>query len=140
MIAARLAAPTDDEAVAELRELARAAVALQRGGPSLLEQSSSGATPHADVTTFVGCIDDVAVGYAVVSVDGDRALASELYVRDEARDVGVGHALLQAIIDHARSLGATHLDSYALPGDRDTKNFFESHAMKSRLLVVHQPL
>jgi len=40
----------------------------------------------------------------------------------------------------ARGWECTDLDSYALPGDRDTKNFFESHAMKSRLLIVHTAL
>ena len=136
MITTRRAADSDDGAVAELRTIGRTALELQRGGPSLLDHQID----ESAAVTFVGCIDDIPVGYAVVSIERDRALASELFVREEARDVGVGHALLGAVIDHARAAGAAHLDSFALPGDRDTKNFFESHAMKSRLLVVHQVL
>ncbi len=33
-----------------------------------------------------------------------------------------------------------YIDSVALPGDRETKNFFEAHGMVSRLLRVSRPL
>ena len=32
------------------------------------------------------------------------------------------------------------IDSFALPGDRETKNFFESQGMVARLIQVYRPI
>ena len=39
-----------------------------------------------------------------------------------------------------REKGCLGIDSVALPGDRATKNFFESFGLVARALRVHRPL
>lgn len=138
MIGVRLADPTDADVVAELRTLARAALGDARGADQFL--AAEGVTEHASPVVVLGTIDGDPVGIATLVLDGRRALLSELFTHPRARGVGVGHAMLAEAQRLAHEQGCTELDSFALPGDRDTKNFFESHAMKSRLLVVHTSL
>lgn len=87
-----------------------------------------------------GTIDDQVVGFATLVRKGTQARLVELFTHPRARRVGVGTALLTTAADRAVNAGCTELESVALPGDRETKNFFESHAMKSRLLVVGRQL
>jgi len=139
VVGARPAEPRDDAAVATLRRLAVDDALAKRGGERFV--ATDVVEPgHAGRHELVGTIGDDVVGFAGVVRDGSRALLVELFTHPDARGVGVGHALLVAVQDLARSWGCTDLDSWALPGDRDTKNFFESHAMKSRLLTVHTSL
>lgn len=135
MIQVRSATSEDDHSIETLLDLARALLLRQRGGAALLATP-----PRSDDERLVAVVDGAVVGLASLRIDGDRAMLSTLFVHPEMRGVGVGHSLLDTVVARARSRGAKHLDSLALPGDRETKNFFESHAMKSRLLVVHQEL
>ena len=94
---------------------------------------------------LVGEIDGAVVGYARARLDrlstGDlHADLTDLYVEPDAREVGVGEALLDAVIGWATAQGCTGIDSVALPGMRDTKNFFESAGMVARAIVVHRKL
>lgn len=106
----------------------------------------------------VGCIDDVVVGYASGRVapmvtrtfpnsesmsdstahDLKRlGVLDDLAVLPDARQVGVGEALLDLSFEWFRSHGCSGVDAYALPGQRETKNFFETFGMTARLLTVH---
>ena len=38
----------------------------------------------------------------------------------------------------AKERGALAIQSVALPGDRATKNFFETHGMVARAIIVHR--
>ena len=142
-ILARLATPDDNGPVSELRQMARVAVEPTRGGREQLKWGSGDApfVPEAAPTeesTVVGTIDGVVVGYCRVVRRASLAIAEELFTLPGARRVGVGHELVEAALAQASRWGCAGLDSYALPGDRDTKNFFEGHGMKSRLLTVHR--
>ena len=57
-----------------------------------------------------------------------------------ARGVGVGYELMRACVEIARRAGCVGIDARALPGDRETKNFFESFGLVARSLVVHSAL
>lgn len=140
MISARLASSNDDRALLELRALARELVGAQRGGPALLDDLAAEERDAPTTVDFVGELDGVVVGYATTVNLDQRTRLRELFVHPEAREVGVGHHLFAAAVEHARASGAVRLDASALPGDRSTKNFFESHDMKSRLLVVSKQL
>lgn len=101
---------------------------------------------HAgDVAVLVGLLDDVPVGAAVAHVEvltGGTLLAvvTMLWVEEDARAVGVGEAILAALVDWARTAGCQSIDAYALPGERITKNFFEAAGFKARLLTVSHRL
>lgn len=93
----------------------------------------------------VGTLDGTVVGYAAVRteglVDGGLlAVLDDLYVENGARALGVGEALMDHVLDWCRTMGCFGIDSLALPGDRSTKNFFESFGLVARAIVVHRRL
>lgn len=134
----RAARPADDARVDELRRRAADEAAGRRGGPELL--ATTGPAPADTTSVLVAEVDGVVLAYASLERRGDRLVLSELFTEPRAREVGLGHALVEAAVDAARRLGCTAIESVALPGDRDTKNFFESHGMRARLLVVARDL
>ncbi|MEZ5178936.1 MAG: GNAT family N-acetyltransferase [Acidimicrobiales bacterium] len=82
----------------------------------------------------VGTIDDTVVGYGwarLESLHDDSLLLviTDLYTEPEARGVGVGEAMMVVLEAEARLAGAIGLDALALPGDRQTKNFFETFGL-----------
>lgn len=93
---------------------------------------------------LLGHLGTVPVGYAVSRVrdvhGGSMAVVQDLYVEPEARGVGVGRALMAAVVQLARSDGCLGIDAETLPGDRATKNFFEGFGLVTRKLTVHQAL
>lgn len=91
---------------------------------------------------LVGTVLGVPVGVVVarheVVSDKRLALIEELYTEPEARGVGVGRRLIQAVELWARATGCIGIESMALPGDRDTKNFFEAAGLIARAIVGHR--
>jgi GNAT superfamily N-acetyltransferase len=98
-----------------------------------------------DREVLLGCIGDTAVGYAVAAIhplaDGTCAAdVSEVFVEPAARGVGVGNLLMSGLVHWATDRGCIGIDARALPGDRDTKNFFESFGLVARAITVHRDL
>ena len=103
------------------------------------------AVADPDVLALVGTIDDVVIGYSVTEVDtlGDGSLlgiVTDIYTEPEARAVGVGEAMIDEIIAWCRGRGCRGIDALALPGNRHTKNFFETFGFTARAIVVHRRL
>jgi len=104
-----------------------------------LEAAIEGAGEHV----IVGTIDETVVGYAAVRVralhDGQNlADLTDLYVIPDAREVGVGEAMMEAAVAWSVDRDCVGIDSIALPGDRATKNFFETFGLVARGIVVHR--
>ena len=98
-----------------------------------------------DVHMVVGTIDEVIVGFGAVRLvelhDGTWiGRLGDIYVMPDARGVGVGEAMMDSLLEWAAERGCAGVDSLALPGDRATKNFFESHGLVARAIVVHRRL
>ena len=111
-------------------------------GP-VIEAAASGADPA--VHLVVGTVDGVVVGYGMAHIetlhDGSPlAVVTDLYVDPAARAIGVGEAMMDLLVAHAREVGAVGIDAIALPGDRHTKNFFETFGLTARAIVVHRSL
>ncbi len=103
------------------------------------------AIDESDSLLLVGTYDGVVFGYALTVFeqldDGGRlARVEQLVVDPDARGVGIGETVMNAVVDEARARGCFGIDALALPGDRETKNFFESFGLKARQLVVHRSL
>lgn len=151
------ARPATEEDLPALDVLATAAVeelAPQRGGEVWRRQQARPLPPidslRADLEdpmchVVVGTIDGTAVGYGVVRVevlrDASRlGVISDLFTLEGAREVSVGELVMDALIGWASEQGCFGVDSLALPGDRHTKNFFESFGLVARAIVVHRSL
>ncbi|MCU1452128.1 MAG: acetyltransferase family protein [Acidimicrobiales bacterium] len=111
-------------------------------GPGIaaaLAASASGGDHHVTM----GTVDDTPVGYGIVHrealADGASiARIDDLYVEPEARDVGVGEAIMDLLLAAAEAWGCIGVDAMALPGDRHTKNFFERYGLTARAITVHR--
>lgn len=157
MDAARCAEPGDLEAITELARDAIEELGKLRGGevwrlrearrePIEAKLAEAISDPDgSEGAAIVGTIDGAVVGYGVsrteLLADGSLlSVVTDLYVHSGARGVGIGEAMMDRLTDHAVAHGAVGIDSLALPGDRSTKNFFETFGLKARAIVVHRPL
>ena len=151
---ARRAVDADMATVSELAVRAIAEMAPRRGG-SVWSRLEARREPQSqsllldlraeDALVVLGTIDDMAVGYGAVRLvelhDGSHlGRVSDIYVLPEARGVGVGEAMMELLLDWATQRGCIGVDSLALPGDRETKNFFETHGLVARSITVHRTL
>jgi GNAT superfamily N-acetyltransferase len=150
----RPATDADLPRLVELAEQAIAELSALRGG-AVWARTSARRAPladgfaaqlaAADHHALVGTYDGAALGYGVARVDaladGSRlGVVTDLYVEPAAREVGIGEALMDALVAWCAAEGCSGVDSLALPGDRATKNFFESFGLVARALVVHKEL
>lgn len=156
----RLGEPGDAATVEHLETDARRGLADARGGPRWLDEHRLIGSRWPDVlstrTVFVAVIpvDDppaeALVGYLVVDlvdVGGPPteptvlvAHVDQVFVLDEARELGFGDALLAAAMEWGRTSGATLVEAHALPGDRQLKNLYERAGVTARLITVSRAL
>lgn len=154
MESARPATVDDIDRILELSRALRAEMGAQRGGElwwrthDPVEHHGPGLRAllgYDDDCLLVGTVDTEVVGYAIARShrlpDGAHlAIVGELFVEPAAREVGVGEALVGAILAWAEDRGCVGLDATALPGNRAAKNFFETHGFTARSLTMHRPL
>ncbi len=153
-VTARRAVPADLPLLTDLVEAGVAAARAQRGGDLWVLERAPHVPLSADWLTrldsastavLAGCIDDVAVGVLLASRRAliDQRLLARIdlvFVDPEARDVGVGEALVHGAAGWAVASGCIGLDGLALPGDRQTKNLYERAGMTAREITVYREL
>lgn len=136
----RPAEPGDAFQLAWLEIEARSALVDQRGGNRWLATHPPRTEEWARVVdadhVFVAHIGVVLVGYLVLVITGELAVADDVYVTPEARELGFGDGLLAAALDHARTEGCSLFEGCSLPGDRNTKNLYERAGITARLITV----
>ncbi|HWE66572.1 MAG TPA: GNAT family N-acetyltransferase [Acidimicrobiales bacterium] len=119
-----------------------------RGGPALVgvitpEQLLERWLDTDQATVLlVGEIHRVVVGLAAATTftrPGATGLSGSIeccYVENEARGVGVGTALMDALMAWCARQGCRDVDALALPGDRATKQRLEAQGFTARLLTL----
>jgi GNAT superfamily N-acetyltransferase len=146
----RRVGPGDRDELIRLNEVAGAEL-LGRKGVWLQERidapwASSGEAVDAVLqspwVTCVGTLDEFVVGVAVGRIeamhrDGSVGVIHALYVEPEGRSVGVGDALVVELLSLFQQAGCVGADAWALPGERETKNFYEAHGFSARVITVH---
>lgn len=151
MDGARLAEAGDANRLAALARLAIDELEPLRGGSVFvnretrrepLEESFVTQLDDEKTVVVVGTIDDVALGYGTGHVellaDGRLlGIIDDLFVEAEGRGIGVGFQMMTLLLDWFREQGCAGVDAPALPGARETKNFFEGSGFSARLLVMH---
>ena len=150
----RAATPADVPEILRLAAALREELTPMRGGrvwhvrearPEPLEAAYLDLLARHDACLVVGTIDGTVIGFGVGEVetlqDGTSlGVASELFVDPEARAVGVGEAMLGALVSFFRERGCVGVDAFALPGHRAAKNFFEESGFTARAIVMHHSL
>ncbi len=150
MEAARQATTSDLDAIEMIAELCLGDIDGSRGASVFTRNEvstparelASEALTSANSVVVAGTYDDVVFGYAVADTstlsDGELiGTIHHLAVDPEIRKSGIGEAMMNMILAELKALGCKRVDSHALPGDRHTKNFFESFGLKARLLTVN---
>ncbi len=152
--ACRPATVDDLPRLAELAESAVAELRQGRGG-DVWSRHAARRPPfdeglrrelHADDhLVLAGTVDDVLMAYGVARTEvladgGLLGIVTDLYTEPGCRELGLGEVVMEALVDWCRARGCIGVDSLALPGDRHTKNFFESFGLVARAIIVHRPL
>ena len=153
LISIRKAGPDDLVVLTHLALLAVDEQRDSRGGAvwSRREARVDPATSLADAldtptgSVFVGALDGEIVAYGVLALEtltdgGVLGRIEDLFVAPQARGIGLGEALMAAIVESAEEAGCFGLDALVLPGNRATKNFFEASGLTARAIVVHRSL
>jgi GNAT superfamily N-acetyltransferase len=150
---ARIATAADLDRLVELAVEAVDEQRDARGGPVWSRRearrdpagSLAAAMGDPDQLVVAGLLDDAIMGYAVLRIeqltDGSLlAVVDDLYVEAGGRGVGLGETIMNLLVDHATERGCFGIDAMALPGNRATKNFFETFGLTARAIVVHRTL
>lgn len=153
MESVRRATPADLDRLVELHAAALDGIADQRGGAIHRlqrgrvdpEAGLSRALDDPDHLVLVGEVEGWVAGYCVTRVerlsDGSSlGVIDDLWVEPDAREVGVGEVMLDRVLGWCEERGCRGVDALALPGDRHTKNFFETQGLTARAIVVHRSL
>ena len=143
----RAAVVGDAPGLAALEAAARAHLVDQRGGPQVLAEEPpvgdwSALLARDDVRVFVASVDEVPLGYLELHLPdaAGTSIVRQVYVDPGARELGFGDDMIGMAIDATLAAGGTVIESFALPGDRDTKNLFERAGMTARKLIVAKKL
>lgn len=153
-IAVRNATTDDCDLLADAHRLGHAAVADARGGAldtllrgraEPIEDTFAADIGKDERTVLIATADEHPAGYLVAVYEplrsGEAILrVLDLWVHPQARGIGLGYALMNNAVDVAMARGCTGIDARALPGDRATKNFFESFGLVARTIEVHKAL
>lgn len=130
--------PARAEDLGRCRELLAQAIAQGRGAdlrPAHLED------PERLVLT--GWFHGALVGLALARLEREGSqplgILELCYVEEDARGVGVGGALVEAVAAWSADAGCSGTEARALPGDRATKRLLEAAGFKTRLLVLRRP-
>ena len=137
----------DDTDVLEILESeARLSLVEFRGGDRLsvdipvIGSKWALALDDRSLHVLVGGLDESVMGYLVTRIKDKIAIVEQVFVTHDARTLGVGDALVSAIILWAKSNSFKSLDALALPGDRETKNLYERSGLVARLITVTKTL
>lgn len=119
---------------------------LADGLPEPIEEALEAIIGDPRSYVGIGCIDDVPVGFVwgrsegLLVQAGDRRVGviRLIFTDHEARGIGVGDAMMTAVLTDMRGRGLTLFDAKVLPGHRHAKNFFEANGFAARLITMHR--
>lgn len=106
-----------------------------------LEQALRGGSDRI----YVGRVDGYPFGFVLgrsesllPQADGRRVGSIRMiFTEREARGIGVGEVMRDAIMEDFLADGHRLFDAYVLPGHRLAKNFFEAGGFSARSIVMH---
>ena len=152
MEASRAASAHDLGRIAELARLLHAELSVMKGGelwaarearPEPLEDEYRQLLDRDDARLIVGTVDEAVIGFGAALIETLRSgarlgIITDLFVEPEAREVGVGEALANDLVEFCTRHDCVGIDALALPGHRAAKNFFEESGFTARAIVMHR--
>ncbi|MCH7667423.1 MAG: GNAT family N-acetyltransferase [Acidobacteria bacterium] len=128
------------EALASIEQYRGGTLGAQRFAGIDMRNALSSVTLRSDVCVCVGTFDAVPVGFSIAIDRSPLADLVAIYVDPSARALGIGEALLESVIEWAHRRNLDGIVGEALPGDRSTKNFFETFGLVAHRLIVYRSL
>ena len=77
------------------------------------------------------------VGYGRIVIDEFYWNLYEIFIENDLRELGLGTYLFEYINNLSQSKKAD-IRTYALPSDRQAKNFYESNSITAKLLIMER--
>ena len=77
------------------------------------------------------------VGYAKLYQEKEYSLLTEIFIKDEFRELSLGTFLLNCIRDYIETIESS-LRAITLPSDRVAKNFYEASGITARVLLMEE--
>ena len=77
------------------------------------------------------------IGYAKLYQDKEYSLLTEIFVKDEFRELSLGTFLLNCVRAHVETIQSS-LRTITLPSDRVAKNFYEASGITARVLLMEE--
>ena len=88
-------------------------------------------------TNFVLLCENEPIGYAKLYQDKEYSLLTEIFVKDEFRELSLGTFLLNCIRNYVETIQSS-LRTITLPSDRVAKNFYEASGITARVLLMEE--
>jgi len=86
---------------------------------------------------FLLLCENEPVGYAKLYQDKEYSLLTEIFIKDEFRELSLGTFLLNCIRDYVQTIQSS-LRTITLPSDRVAKNFYEASGITARVLLMEE--
>ena len=77
------------------------------------------------------------IGYAKLFEDKKYSLLTEIFIKDEFRELSLGTFLLNCVRNYVQSIHSS-LRTVTLPSDRVAKNFYEASGITARILFMEE--
>ena len=86
---------------------------------------------------FLLLCEDVPIGYAKLFEDKKYSLLSEIFIKEEFRELSLGTFLLNCVREYVEKIQSS-LRTVTLPSDRVAKNFYEASGITARILLMEE--
>ena len=86
---------------------------------------------------FLLLCEDVPIGYAKLFEDKKYSLLTEIFIKEEFRELSLGTFLLNCVRDYVDKIQSS-LRTVTLPSDRVAKNFYEASGITARILLMEE--
>ena len=78
--------------------------------------------------------DNQYIGYCEYKIDSQYITITQIYISEIFREIGLATYILEQLSNENKN--SLIIRGFELPGDRVSKNFFESNLMKARFLIM----
>ena len=86
---------------------------------------------------FLILCENEPIGYAKLFKDKKYSLLTEIFIKEEFRELSLGTFLLNCVREYVEKIQSS-LRTVTLPSDRVAKNFYEASGITARILLMEE--